>query len=158
MSNSELRGAPCPLTGRTVADELQHAVAMLQCEKVGERDGVRYNADEYRAYCDGWYFGIARALAVMITAIDRRATRLETFPPAALDVLHDHHGVNDARDYGELTGPAAPPQSASAADGYVRGRPRGAARDGHQGDAGEPDLHAGRSCRGHSDGRDGRGH
>lgn len=150
--NQQIEGPPCPLTGRTVADELQHAVAMLQSERVADRDGVRFTDAEYRAYCDGWYRGISRALAVMVTALSRRATRLETFAEGEDRRVQDHHGATEDRFYAEHTGPAVAADAARATSNGTPGRPRGAASGERKRGARVVNLRAGRSRGRHGNG------
>lgn len=76
MLRDKVRGPQCPLTGRTVAEELLHAVSLLGVGTVGDRDGVRYSHEEFRAYADGWYRGISSAIACMNLALERRRLRL----------------------------------------------------------------------------------
>lgn len=75
MRSADVGGPRCPLTGRTVAEELQTAVYELSTNRVHERDGVRYNDAEWRAYCDGYYHALAYAGAVIDHALTRRRLR-----------------------------------------------------------------------------------
>lgn len=75
MSKGNGEGPRCPRTGRTIAEELHAAVHLLLTVPPYERSDVRYNGDEWRAYCDGYYRALAQAGAVMDLAMARRRTR-----------------------------------------------------------------------------------
>lgn len=81
MGQRDVYGPACPQTGRTVADELLVVVTDLACVGVYDRDGVRYNDQEYRAYCDGYYRAVAQAARVMEAALERRRLRLHATRP-----------------------------------------------------------------------------
>lgn len=76
MRKADVDGPVCPVTGRTIAEELHAAVHLLSTAAPYARDDVRYSAQEWRAYCDGYYRALAQAGAVMDLAMTRRRTRV----------------------------------------------------------------------------------
>ncbi len=107
MRKVDTDGPRCPVTGRTIAEDLQAAVHLLATAHPYERDGCRYNDTEYRAYADGYYRALAQAGAVMDLAMARRRTRAG--------------GTHDRRTSSEIR---------TVATSHTRAIPRGRAR-GH---------------------------
>jgi hypothetical protein len=75
MRKADVDGPVCPVTGRTIAEELHAAVHLLSTVPPYARDDVRYDDPEWRAYCDGYYRALVQASAVMDLAMTRRRTR-----------------------------------------------------------------------------------
>ena len=77
MRKADADGPLCPATGRTIAEDLHAAVHLLSTVPPYRRNDVRYNDQEWRAYCDGYYRAIAQVGAVMDLAMARRRTRVK---------------------------------------------------------------------------------
>jgi hypothetical protein len=129
MRKADVDGPICPVTGRTIAEELHAAVHLLSTAAPYARDDVRYSQQEWRAYCDGYYRALAQAGAVMDLAMTRRRTRVK--------------GAYADRPRTEIRKDAPRRAGAIASDG-----PRRARAD--RGDA-PADVHTRRSRGGHGD-------
>jgi hypothetical protein len=75
MRHRELVGPPCPLTGRTVADDVLLAISDLACHKPHDRELDTYTHREMRVYYDAYFAALAFAERTMYAALRARALR-----------------------------------------------------------------------------------
>lgn len=68
-----------------VSDDLMSAVYDLATVRPHQADDARYDAREWRAYCDGYYYALRMSLRAMELALVRRKLRERELRRAALE-------------------------------------------------------------------------